>query len=277
MIALARGALHDALIEAETGLLLVEHPHFVVPQLLAVAITVAIERGELDAAAAHAATGEAGGITDDRGYGAEFLIARGRLRIAQGDVDGGVRGPALVRRAAAGASACAGRTTGRRSRRRRSRRSATPRPRRAWRPSSWRPPVGSALPARSAESLRAAALATGDDGTRSSCCRKRSRCSSAQPRDWSWHTRSPTSAPSCAGARRRREGRDAQRRAIELADQCGAIVLAERARADLQSGSGPPRAAAAERARARSPPRSGEPAAKPSKGTPIARSPKRCS
>jgi DNA-binding NarL/FixJ family response regulator len=38
--------------------------------------------------------------------------------------------------------------------------------------------------------------------------------------------------------RRRREGRDAQRRAIGLADQCGAIVLAERARADLQSGPG---------------------------------------
>ncbi len=47
-IALAQGSLHDALIEAETGLRLVEHPHFVVPQLLAVAISVQIERGELD-------------------------------------------------------------------------------------------------------------------------------------------------------------------------------------------------------------------------------------
>jgi DNA-binding CsgD family transcriptional regulator len=38
--------------------------------------------------------------------------------------------------------------------------------------------------------------------------------------------------------RRRREGRDVQRRAIEVAEQCGAIVLAQRARAELQSGPG---------------------------------------
>ena len=37
---------------------------------------------------------------------------------------------------------------------------------------------------------------------------------------------------------RRREGRDAERRAIELADQCGALVLAETARAELQAGPG---------------------------------------
>ena len=35
-----------------------------------------------------------------------------------------------------------------------------------------------------------------------------------------------------------REGRDAQRRAIELADECGAIALAERARAELHAGPG---------------------------------------
>ena len=39
-------------------------------------------------------------------------------------------------------------------------------------------------------------------------------------------------------AGRRREGRDAGRRAIELADRCGAIVLAEAARAELQAGPG---------------------------------------
>jgi DNA-binding NarL/FixJ family response regulator len=38
--------------------------------------------------------------------------------------------------------------------------------------------------------------------------------------------------------RRRREGRAAQRRAIELADHCGATVLAQRARTELQSGPG---------------------------------------
>jgi DNA-binding CsgD family transcriptional regulator len=39
---------------------------------------------------------------------------------------------------------------------------------------------------------------------------------------------------------RRSEGRDVQRRAIELADACGALKLAERARADLQAGPGRP-------------------------------------
>ena len=39
-------------------------------------------------------------------------------------------------------------------------------------------------------------------------------------------------------AGRRREGRDVQRRAIELADECGALALAERARAELHSGPG---------------------------------------
>jgi DNA-binding NarL/FixJ family response regulator len=37
---------------------------------------------------------------------------------------------------------------------------------------------------------------------------------------------------------RRREGRDFQRRAIRLADESGALVLAEHARAELQAGPG---------------------------------------
>ncbi len=49
-IALARGSLHDAQIEAETGLRIVEERHFAFPQLLSVAIAVHIERKELDAA-----------------------------------------------------------------------------------------------------------------------------------------------------------------------------------------------------------------------------------
>ena len=44
-IALAQGSLHDAQVEAETGLLLVAEPHFTVFQLLAIAITVHVERG----------------------------------------------------------------------------------------------------------------------------------------------------------------------------------------------------------------------------------------
>src|SRR5262249_32942087 len=37
---------------------------------------------------------------------------------------------------------------------------------------------------------------------------------------------------------RRREGRDAQRRAIALAEDCGAVALAERSRVELHAGPG---------------------------------------
>ena len=47
-------------------------------------------------------------------------------------------------------------------------------------------------------------------------------------------------------AGRRREGREAQRRAIKLADDCGAVALAERARAELQAGPGTPAAQGAD-------------------------------
>ena len=89
-IALAQGSLHDAQVEAETGLLLVENQHFALLQLLAVAMVVQIERGELAAAAELAQTGEELGIAEDRLYVDQFLIARGRLRIAEGHVREGV-------------------------------------------------------------------------------------------------------------------------------------------------------------------------------------------
>src|SRR6266480_6523999 len=87
--ALAQGSLADAQVEAETGLLLVEGPHFIALLLVAVAMTVHIERGELDAAAGLAQTGEAMGIAENHTYGLEFLTARGRLRIAQGRLEEG--------------------------------------------------------------------------------------------------------------------------------------------------------------------------------------------
>ena len=235
-VALARGALHDALIEAETGLMLVEYPHFVVPQLLAVTITVEIERGELDAATAHAVVGEAGRLTSNRGYGAEFLIAHGRLRIAQGDVEGGVRellwcGEQMQRFGlrwpnhwqtfAAPALASLGDTEA--AARLGSEQLATARR------------VGT--PGALGRALRAAALATGEQRRLELLQEAVSVLEPSTARLELAYALADLGAELCR-CRRRREGRDAQRRAIELADQCGAIVLAERARADLQSGPG---------------------------------------
>jgi hypothetical protein len=88
--ALAQGSLHDAQVEAETGLVLVEYPHFAILQLSAVAILVHIERGDLDTAAEVAHNVDVLGFSEDHVYLAEFLLARGRLRIAQGLVREGV-------------------------------------------------------------------------------------------------------------------------------------------------------------------------------------------
>ena len=68
---------------------------------------------------------------------------------------------------------------------------------------------------------------------------------SAARSGWSSRTRWSTSAASCTRAGRRREGRDAQRRAIALADACGALALARAGPGRAPGGprsSRPPRA-----------------------------------
>ena len=246
MIALAQGALHDALIEAETGLLLVEHPHFIVPQLLAVAIIVQIERGELEVAAEHAAAGEAGAA---RGGTRLWRRVPGRPGAV---ADSAGRGRAWRARSCSGAasacrhSACAGRTTGRRTRRPRSPRWATPRPRHAWRASSSGSIAVSALPARSAGRCARPRWRPAPTGGLS-CCRKPSRCSRrARARLELAYALADLGAELCR-CRRRREGRDAQRRAIELADQCGAIVLGRAGADGPAERTRTPRAGAADR------------------------------
>ena len=82
-IALAQGSLHDAEVEAETGLLLVAKQHFVLPQLLAVAIVVHIERGSSRQRTSWRRRARRWG-SPGRLYVDQFLVARGRLRIAQG-------------------------------------------------------------------------------------------------------------------------------------------------------------------------------------------------
>jgi DNA-binding CsgD family transcriptional regulator len=236
MIALAQGALHDALIEAETGLLLVEHPHFIVPQLLAVAIIVQIERGELEVAAEHAAAGQGSAVAAGRGYGAEFLVARARLRIAQGEVENGVQ--ELLR--------CGERVQAFGAR---------------W-PNHWQTYAAPAIaslgdvetaarlareqlevnrrvgaPGALGRSLRTAAAAIEEDERLELLQEAVAVLERSNARLELAYALADLGAELCR-CRRRREGRDVQRRAIEVADQCGAIVLAERARAELQSGPG---------------------------------------
>jgi DNA-binding CsgD family transcriptional regulator len=235
-IALAQGSLQDAQVEAETGLLLVEKQHFALLQLLAVAMVVHVERGDLDAAAELAQTGETVGIAEDRLYVDHFLVARGRLRIAEGDVREGAGdlmwcgqrleaydvpwpGDWKVFAAPALASLGDSETAARLAREHLAiaRRVGTP----------------GAL----GRSLRSAGLAIGGREGLALLQEAVSLLERSSARLELAHALADLGAE-LGRTGRRREGRDAQRRAIELADECGAIALAERARAELHSGPG---------------------------------------
>ncbi|HEY7261214.1 MAG TPA: AAA family ATPase [Trebonia sp.] len=234
--ALAQGSLHDAQVEAETGLLLVEHPHFIAQLLVAVAMTVHVERGALDAAAGLAATGEEMGITQERSYVLEFLTARGRLRIAQGQLEEGV----------ADLLWCGQRFEARAVR---------------W-PSTWRAYAAPALaalgdnqradklareqvaaarqvgaPGALGMSLRTAGLAIGGDEGLALLREAVAVLERSSARLELAHALADLGAE-LSRSGRRTEGRDAQRQAINLADQCGAVALAENAMAGLHAGPG---------------------------------------
>jgi DNA-binding CsgD family transcriptional regulator len=235
-IALAQGSLQDAQVEAETGLRLVQPPHFAVRQLVAVAILVQIERGALAEAAELARTGDALGPPEDHTFGSEFLIARGRLRIAEGRLDEGV----------ADLLWCGQRLDERRVR---------------W-PSEWKSFAAPALaslgekakartlaheqletarsvgsPGALGVSLRAAALAIEGEERLALLQEAVSVLEDSRARlELAYALVELGTELSRVG--RRQEGRASQRRAIPLADECGAIVLAERARTELQAGPG---------------------------------------
>ena len=235
-IALAQGSLHDAQVEAETGLLLVDEPHFALLQLLAVAMMVHIERGALEVAAELAQRGEALGVAEDRLYMDRFLIARGRLRIAQGQVrEGagdlmwcgerfeahGLRWPSVWRAFAAPAHASLGESE------------TAARLAREQQAAARRFGAPGAL----GLSLRSAGLAIGAEEGLALLEEAVSILEDSSARLELAHALADLGA-ALGRAGRRREGRDVQRRAIELADECGALALAERARAELHSGPG---------------------------------------
>jgi DNA-binding NarL/FixJ family response regulator len=235
-IALAQGSLRDAQVEAETGLLLVDTSDAAFPQLMAVAIIVHIERGELDAAAGLAKAGEPAGIAEDRFYDPYFLIARGRLRIAQGELAEGVADllwcgqrfeaigqlwPSEWKAHAAPALAELG-DTQQAARLAREQVAAARR-------------VG--VPGALGMSLRAAAPAISGGEALGLLREAVSVLERSAARLELAHALADLGAE-LSRSGRRTEGRDALRRAIKLAGQCGALALAEHAMAGLHAGPG---------------------------------------
>ena len=238
LIELDRGSLRDAQVEAETGLLLVDERHFVVLQLLAVAIIVHVERGELAEASELVRRGDALGLAEPGTHLAEYLVARSRLRVAQGEERaaaaellwsgeqlealglhwyGDWRVVAAPTLASLGDHETAGRVA--REQLELARRMA--------------------VPGVLGKSLRAAALACGEEERLGFLEEAVTVLEASQAPLELAHALADLGRE-LSRRDRRREGREMQRHAIRLADDCGAVALAERARAELQSGPGRP-------------------------------------
>ena len=235
-LALAQGALKDAQVEAETGLRVVDERHFAALQLLAVAIVADVERGALDAAAELVRQGDALGIAEDRMFIGEYLTARGRLRIAQGRVEQGIADllwcgerlealdvpwPSDWRAYAAAALAAED--------------DAEPAARLAREQLAAARRVGA--PLELGLSLRCAAAASGDADRLALLQEAVAVLEGSGARLELAYALADLGAE-LGRVRRRREARDAQRRALQLADDCGAVALADRARTELQAGPG---------------------------------------
>ena len=239
-IALAQGSLLDAQIEAETGLQLIGEPHFALPQLLAAAVIVHVEDGDLETAETLAQIGGRFGSDEGRLYVDHFLTARGRLRIAQGRLREGVTDllwcgerlsmldvhwPCDWRAYAAPALAALGGHEHEQALALAHDQLAVARS------------VGA--PGALGLSRRAAARVVGDDEALPLLQEAMLVLEPSPAKLELAHTLSDLAAL-LNRAGRRREGRTAARRAIELADQCGAAPLAAAARAEHQAGPGRP-------------------------------------
>jgi DNA-binding CsgD family transcriptional regulator len=235
-IALAQGSLDDAQVEAETGLRLIDHQHFAFLQLLMVAMVVHIERGELDAASARAQEAEATGVDNDRLYLDQFLTARARLRIAQGDARAGLSdllwcGDRLDALGVHWSSESQARAVlALVSLDERARAQALARDQLV---------IARRVGAPGALGLMLRAAARAADGDQALALLEEAAAvleRSSARLELAYALADLGATLNRLG--RRREGRDAERRAIEFADQCGAVVLAETARAELQAGPG---------------------------------------
>jgi DNA-binding CsgD family transcriptional regulator len=238
-LALVRGSVGDAQLEAQAGLELIGERHFSLPRLAAVAIEAALERGDLDAAGEAERRGGAGGERE-RLFIDEYLTARGRLRIARGEAREGVSDMLRVGELH--------QAYGNRM------------------PADWRPYAASALAAlgeqdrarelaregleraRAFGAARALGLALrtsgrigdGSEGLRQ--LEEAVRVLEHSPARLELAYALGDLGAELVRRRRRRDGRDALRSALDEALRCGATALAERVRGELGAGGGrPPR------------------------------------
>jgi DNA-binding CsgD family transcriptional regulator len=235
VLALGRGAVADAHLDIQLALDLVPDWHLILRQVVAVAMEVALERGELEAARKLAGR-DPERLERERLFADRYLASRGRVRLATGDVRAGLADllrcgelleaygtPDLTRWRPDAAEALA--ELGEESRAEEFARAEIESAR------------SFGAPRTLARALRAGGrVIGGDEGldlleeavmvVRHSPARLEAAYAFADL------------GAELVRRRRRREGRDALRRAMELAQECGARALAERARGDIGAGGG---------------------------------------
>jgi DNA-binding CsgD family transcriptional regulator len=239
MVALRRGRVGEAQLDAQMALTVAGTKHFYAPRVAAVAIHAAVERGELQAAERVLGLDEQR-LERERLFVDEFLTSRGDLKIARGEVREGLAdllrcqelhaayGTARPAEWQAGAVRALT-ELGQRDRAEQLARDLLERARRFGAPRALARALraaGHASGGREGLALLEEAVAVGRQGE------ARLELAYAYA----------DLGGLLSQERRRREGREMLRRALELAVACGANALAERVRGEVGAGGGrPPR------------------------------------
>jgi DNA-binding CsgD family transcriptional regulator len=236
MVALGRGRVGDAELDIQTALDLAGDRHFMLPRIVGVAIQVALERNEL-VRAAELAQRHGEELARERILVDDYLTARGRLRIARGEVREGLedllRCGELQRRY--GSSRLmdwpfeAARTLAKLDREQAAElaRDGLAAARRF------------GAPGLLCRALRAAGIVTGGEEGLELLEEAVSVVEPSPSRLEAAYALADLGTE-LVGRRRRREGREVLRLAIEAAQRCGATALEERIRGALGAGGGRP-------------------------------------
>ncbi len=235
LLGVGRGMLADADLDVQLALELVPDGYFLLPHIFAVAMAVALERGDLERAQELAAT-HPEPLERERLFADRYLVSRGRVRSAGGDLQGAM---ADFERCAAFLEVY-----------------DTPAL------TSWRPHAVAALvqlgdedrarklareeiatarrygaPGELSRALRSGGVAIGGDEGLGLLGEAVTVAERSSARLEAAHALADL-GDELVRSRRRREGREALRRALELARACGATGLVERVRGGLGAGGG---------------------------------------
>ena len=235
LMEVGRGALADADVDVQIALELIPDGYFLLPHVFAVAMVVALERGELERAQELAAR-DPKRLERERLFADRYLVSRGRVRSAAGDLRGALADyercasfleryetPALVSWRPHAVVALMQLGDEERARTLASEELATAR--------------AFGAPGELSRALRSAGRALGGDAGLDLLEEAVTVAERSSARLEAAHALADLGGE-LVQRRRRREGREALRRALELARACGAAALAERVRGDLGAGGG---------------------------------------